>query len=377
MEPDQVATDPGSALAISPDWRALVDRLGLSYFACPDWIVAWWETIADGAEGEVAVWRDRNGSPEAVVSLARRGERLHGRAPVAIPVWTNMGSGAGAADHCAFAIATRRSGDVHVWLVRRARGRPLLLRDLDPEVGVRGVPPGSRLVARTPCPRLEIPDGDEEVGRSSNFRQQLQSSRHRADRAGVRFRWIAPGEMTADVLEILLELHTRRRASLGLGTSFDRGRLTFHRRLIELGEGVRGPAAVIAERNGAAVGVLYGFLWRNVFAYYQSGWDPSLERIRLGYLLIAHAIGSSREAGARWFDLLRGVEPYKYRFGAFDRIDETWLLPSGPAGALLHATFRAKQWMAGESIGPRTVEHQRPGSGDHGLSVRAGSRRSS
>ena len=43
--------------------------------------------------------------------------------------------------------------------------------------------------------------------------------------------------------------------------------------------------------------------------------------------------------GARTFDFLRGAEPYKYRFGAVDRWDRTWMVPRGPAGALLAARY--------------------------------------
>jgi hypothetical protein len=34
--------------------------------------------------------------------------------------------------------------------------------------------------------------------------------------------------------------------------------------------------------------------------------------------------------GCRVFDFLRGREPYKYRFGATDRDDTTWVRGRGP-----------------------------------------------
>ena len=78
------------------------------------------------------------------------------------------------------------------------------------------------------------------------------------------------------------------------------------------------------------MGVLYGFWWRDTFAAYQSGWDRAYARDGLGNVLILHALEFAAADGARSFDFLRGTEPYKYRFGARDRWDRTWLVPAGP-----------------------------------------------
>jgi hypothetical protein len=45
-------------------------------------------------------------------------------------------------------------------------------------------------------------------------------------------------------------------------------------------------------------------------------------------------------------DFLRGGEPYKYRFGARDHWDHTWLVPRGPAGALLALRHRARRLLS-------------------------------
>jgi CelD/BcsL family acetyltransferase involved in cellulose biosynthesis len=89
--------------------------------------------------------------------------------------------------------------------------------------------------------------------------------------------------------------------------------------------------------------VLYGFWWRDTFAAYQSGWDRRYARHGLGNLLVLHALEFAAGHGARTFDFLRGTEPYKYRFGARDEWDRTWLVPRGPAGALLLARHRLRE----------------------------------
>ena len=60
----------------------------------------------------------------------------------------------------------------------------------------------------------------------------------------------------------------------------------------------------------------------------------------MGSMLVLHALERAADEGTRAFDFLRGSEPYKYRFGARDRSDRTWLVPRGPAGALLVARHR-------------------------------------
>ncbi len=126
----------------------------------------------------------------------------------------------------------------------------------------------------------------------------------------------------------------------GRRSSFDLSKRPLHTALVERGARGRGPVALVAERGGTPAAMLYGFRWRDTFAYYQSGWEPELARLSIGTVLVAQAIGFAAADGARVFDFLRGAESYKYRFGALDRYDETWLLPHGAGGALLALRHR-------------------------------------
>jgi CelD/BcsL family acetyltransferase involved in cellulose biosynthesis len=99
----------------------------------------------------------------------------------------------------------------------------------------------------------------------------------------------------------------------------------------------------VARHDRDIVGVLYGFWWRDTFAGYQSGWDRRYVRDGLGNVLVLQALERAAEQGARTFDFLRGTEPYKYRFGACDRWDRTWLVPHGPSGAALSARDRLRR----------------------------------
>ena len=49
-----------------------------------------------------------------------------------------------------------------------------------------------------------------------------------------------------------------------------------------------------------------------------SGFDPGLERLSPGMLLVGHAIGEAIAEGFAVADFLRGQERYKYLWGAQD-----------------------------------------------------------
>jgi CelD/BcsL family acetyltransferase involved in cellulose biosynthesis len=339
--PSELRTRPEDTEDLVDGWRRLAAATpGSSYFSSPDWVLGWWETLGAGTAAEVAVWRGPSGEPEALAPLARTGQRLHRRLPVPVRTWTNLGGGPGAADHCGWPALPGRAGEIRDWLAAKAARTPLLLRDLDPQAGSHLVPEGARRVASSACPRLAIPAGDEPPPWSANFRRQLRSyARKLADRE-VTFRWVACKEMTDELLETVIVLHERRQQVTGWASSFDRSRTGLHRRLIARAGPGRGPAMVLAERDGRAVGALYGFCWEGVFAYYQMGWEPEWADTNLGTALVAEAIRLAGLDGARVFDFLRGAEAYKYRFGATDRVDATWLVPSGIGGRVLDLRYR-------------------------------------
>lgn len=341
--PTQVLSTSSELEQIAAEWLELAAELPhVSYFATPDWVLSWWNTLGRGASGRVGIWRGTEGRLRAVVPLGVVRHRLHPRLPIAVRVCTNLGSGPGAADHYGWAVAPERAEDVRAWLAGHARRRPLLLSNLDPESGVPLRPPDTELVGTTDCPRMDIPADPGAIGDSAKFRKQLRAYRRKIDRLGITFRWVSPQQMTFDVLTQVVDLHARRAAAAGWSSTFTADRVALHRELIARSAVGRGPAAVVAERDGAAVAALYGFRWSDTFAYYQIGWDAELANTNLATVLVAEAIRMAGADGATVFDFLRGAETYKYRFGATDRIDSTVLAPTGLAGALLQMKHRVR-----------------------------------
>ncbi|MGW4378400.1 GNAT family N-acetyltransferase [Kitasatospora sp. NPDC004531] len=322
------------------EWRQLVvDDPDGSWFAGPDWVLAWWRTLGAGRRGEVAVWRGAGGEVEAVLPLGRERVRWEHRVPLGVPVLSLLGAGPGAADHCGPAVRPHRRGEVAEWLAAEARRRTLWLPALDP-AHQDLLPPGARPVTRTACPRLDLTAGPDRLG-SRDFRAANRRAHRRLAAAGVTFSWLPPTAAEPALLDELLRLHRlRRRAAAGGASSFDESRLPLHRALLASARPDFGPAFQVARHDGELIGVLYGFRWADRFAYYQIGWDQRWAAESLGTALIDAAVRNCAAQGVRVFDFLRGDEPYKYRFGAQDRTDTGWLLPRGVGGALLGLKYR-------------------------------------
>ncbi len=234
----------------------------------------------------MALWPSADGGLDAVVGLARARHRLHPRLPVDVRPWTVLGSGPGAADHVGWVVRPERAADVRGWLAGRLGRSPLLLGAADPAWTVGDLLPGLEPVGASPCPRVDLGDGPLPTG-SSKLRKQVRYDERRLADAGVVLTWQPPGEVDPRILDDLLRLHGERAADQDWATSFTADRRALHLALLRRSGPGRGPAAVVATQDDRVVGVLYGFRWRETFAYYQTGWDRDLARLGLGTALVA------------------------------------------------------------------------------------------
>jgi CelD/BcsL family acetyltransferase involved in cellulose biosynthesis len=152
-------------------------------------------------------------------------------------------------------------------------------------------------------------------------------------RQGWKLEWL-PGASAGERFEALVGLHRERWRKRGLPGVFWGQRLAFHRRFLSReGHG----ALLCAVREGEVGGVLYLLRTRDRWAYYQAG-IRSGPGLSLGTFLIDGAIRIAREEGARWFDFLRGEEPYKRRWAPDG---EYAIFRSDP---LMPATSRIALW---------------------------------
>ena len=123
------------------------------------------------------------------------------------------------------------------------------------------------------------------------------------------------------LIDGLIGLHQARWRRRGeAGVLHDPVTCAFHREIVERFHGARLLRLFGLEvgADGAMAAVFYGFARGSVTHAYLTGFDPSLERLSIGSLLVAEAIEMAVGEGQRTFDFLRGGEPHKYRWGAVD-----------------------------------------------------------
>ena len=72
------------------------------------------------------------------------------------------------------------------------------------------------------------------------------------------------------------------------------------------------------EHEGAALAGTFSFAAKDSWSVYNSVYDHTKGDLAPGMVLMAETIRLAAEEGRGVFDMLRGAEPYKYRFGAVD-----------------------------------------------------------
>lgn len=349
IEPEMVNLAESLSEPHAHDWRNLVATAGGSFFQTPEWIGAWSTTVGRDQEPVAAIWRVE-GEVKAVLALAKVTDRLHPRIPVTVRLWTNAGTGPGSADHAGWVIDEAIEDDVAAWLRGYIGRTPLLLRNVDDSKHPLQDSFSWIVLEETRCPRLDPNDYIDGAVGSNKLRKSLRNARRRLADAGVEFDWFPAGAVTRETLNDLFALHGERRDMVGGSSSFsgqDRHRL--HERLVDGAHPDAGPSAVVASVGDRAVGVLYGFVFGSTFSYFQSGWDPEFSSMSMGSVLVDEAIRRAAETGCTVFDLLRGPEPYKYRFGAEDAVDVNLLAGSGVRTEVLRLKHAARQRRAGRS----------------------------
>ncbi len=204
------------------------------------------------------------------------------------------------------------------------------------------------------CWRLDLPASWEEyLGTlSRSYRRQI---RRLEDDYFKKGRAILHGIERVDdlpwAIDLLIDMHQRRRQSLGDPGSFASPRFTAFIRGV-LPELMRQGRLQFhwLELDGRPAALEYHLTGGGVLYAYQAGVDPEAMEFQPGKLLNLATIRRAIEQGYRAFDFLRGDEPYKAHFRAAPRPSlELRIVPNRPSARLRHnlwlAGSRVKQWI--------------------------------
>jgi CelD/BcsL family acetyltransferase involved in cellulose biosynthesis len=204
------------------------------------------------------------------------------------------------------------------------------------------------------CWRLDLPASWESYIASLGKHQRrtvrrLERESLHTDRAVLHV--ATRSDELARAMDILIELHQRRRTALGEKGCFASPRfLSFFRDVV--------PALLRAgqvqlywlELDGKPAAAEYHLAGGGVLYVYQAGVDPDLLPLQRGNLINLMILRRAIEQGYRAYDFLRGDEPYKARFGARPRSSMQYrVVPPRTAARLRHGLWRAgnsvKQWI--------------------------------
>jgi len=289
-------------------WRRAADA---TPFQSPVWLLPWWRLF---------------GSHQLSVITLRDSGRLSGIAPLYVlredDESLGMLLGTGTSDY----LDVVTTGDVtpiigemirldcQMWDLQQLRPSSPLLQFKAPEGWSDTVTDQDR------CPVLSIGEGGPNL--STHFQKKLRYYRRSLSRLGSTSFETANASNIDALTEALFELHAARWQRRGMpGMLADDVIQRFHRQVIP-GMLATGALRLHAMRIDARiVAVFYGFAHGRTVYYYLSGYDPELEKLSIGTVIVAHAIDEAVREGCSTFDFLRGAEEYKYAWGAADRIN--------------------------------------------------------
>jgi CelD/BcsL family acetyltransferase involved in cellulose biosynthesis len=315
--PTEVITDATVLAALETDWLDLAHRTpGATPFQTPMWLLPWWRAF---------------GSNDLAVIAARGENGLEALAPLYIirdddsDESLGVFLGTGISDHldilgdASLVIGDMARLDCQLWdLQQMPESSSMLHAPLTDGFSADNVED------QEPCPILSIEGAGDDLENliSTHFRKKIRYYRRALERIGeVRIESPTP-ETLDDLLTALFDLHAARWQRRDLpGLLADDASQQFHRetarRMLNAGM-----LRLYATRcNGRIVAVFYGYAFHGTVCYYLSGYDPDLEKLSIGTILVAHAIEEAVRDGATTFDFLRGAEEYKYAWGATDRMN--------------------------------------------------------
>jgi CelD/BcsL family acetyltransferase involved in cellulose biosynthesis len=275
-------------------------------FQSPDWIEPWWDIFGNGdplilsvdGEGVLPLYRDGGtvqfmgaGVTDYLDLIARPGEEMR------------------VAQGCADYLAAN-SGGLRYDLDEVPSSSALLAMQMPASVVVR-------LVDSSYCPVLDLTNWSVPARLAKNLRysqRKLSGNFQTYD-----------SSRSQEFVDQLIGLHEARWEE---GIFADVNVERFHRTTLpKLAAAGLARMHVLARRS-QVIAALYCLAKGDTTYYYIGGFDPEFESYSPGSLLIDYAIQEARREGHRVFDFLRGSEPYKYGWGATNRINKRLIICS-------------------------------------------------
>lgn len=196
--------------------------------------------------------------------------------------------------------------------------------------------------------KVLLPDSFEQLNAtfSKSMRRKTKAARKRLAEPDVEVLF-ADQDDFGSLWATFVYLHQKRRNAIGqLGCFADDD---FERFLESAAAGLMSlerSDLVVIKKSGSPIAAVLLIYCGETCMMYQSGIDPDMSSLEPGYQSVMVAIDHAIENGCKYFDFLRGDEPYKARWSTTrEAIVRRKFIPPTMAAQLKHGT-----WVIGRSI---------------------------
>ncbi len=305
----EIIRDAAGLLAFRPEWSHFLRRVPPpTPFQTPEWLLTWWSHF---------------GSGELRTMVFRRRDEVAGVLPCFRHEWNGRRQltlvGTGVTDYLDPVFDPERAGPILDLLRSQLKQWDdwdlCEWQDLSPDSPL--VVLGSA-VEDMPCCGVPIEGSyDDFLARlPAPVRRNLRTSRRKAEAAGPLEFQVATAP-DPELLDGLVKLHRARWEMAGQS-----GMIEANHSEAFLRDGAREFAACgwlrmfVVRFSGKIVAVLFAFCNQTTIFAYLSAFDPKYEDFSFGREMIAQALRYAHENGYRYWDFLRGEEPFKAQWGA-------------------------------------------------------------
>jgi CelD/BcsL family acetyltransferase involved in cellulose biosynthesis len=318
-----------------------------------EWLHAWWTHLAEGSSLHLIAVRDAAGELIALAPLRAVNTTLNWFARLE---W--LGTGHAGSDYLDVIVRRGREDESRTALARFLESQQMALRlnRLPPSSFAAGLASDLHGEGWSPS---SVPDGTCPViplaGHTFDSYLATRGSSHRANvrrrlkamaqQFEMRFDRVTTHRERCDMLAALVSFHERRWKEQGGSSAFmSPAVIAFQDEATRLALDAGWLRMYVLRLNGQAAAVMYGFHVGGRFFFYQHGFDDAYKAHSVGLVLMALTIRAALEEGTDEFDMLWGVEPYKFLWAADSRaLRRIELFPVHLGGTLQRHALEAQR----------------------------------
>ena len=340
--------------ALRSEWNALLEAsASATPFLTWEWLHTWWSHLSDASKLRLLVMR-MGGELIAVAPFRIAAGTAY------LPCLEMLGTGDAGSDYLDVIVRRGWKNDAVAAIEQfvRLQNTPLRLTHLGPSavaeqladrLGERGWTRST--AAGGTCPYIPLAGHTWDsylatLGAShrANVRRRIRALEQKFD---VRFDRVTTETERRVAMPALMGYHTRRFDAQGTAFGSHATR-AFHDEVTRLALERGWLRLYLLRLNGELAAVMYGFFYNDTFYFYQHGFDDRYQQHSIGLVLMGLTIHAAIDEGAAEFDMLWGVEPYKFLWARDRReLRNIHLFPASIGGSIYRHLFTARRRVSG------------------------------